>query len=714
MPARFSARGRGSKRHWAAAFYTALLRILLFTTAFGTAALAQLAGSITTRNLPQYATGSFAMDVAGNSYFGGAGTSSYPTTAGAAQPSLGGNTDVYLTKVDAFGNTVYATFLGGPYTDSAGAVTVDSAGDLFVAGTAGLSFPTTSNAAIASAGSSTTFAAKLSPDGSHFLYVTYLPPAITVVEGIAVDSQGNAYIAGNTAGQNHAIVVAVSADGSSFLYTKMLAGSQTDNANGITVDGSGDVIVYGMTNSTDFPVTAGAVQSSPGGSYDGFVTKLDGSGTPVFSTYLGGSGRDFVAHVGTDAAGNIYAVGTTTSSDFPTTSNGFQSTPAVPLWSNSPGGFLVSLSPDGRLFGFSTYIPSPDQVGGPYSLAVNTAGDSYLLDRAGAGWAVTLSSPQSCYDGGDDVVLLHFGPGGQLEDATYIGDPHVALPSNNLLPGIGSILLVSTTGGSTGGPAVEQVRFGEPGWTAPACVTPMVLNGATLSSPNGLAAAGEVVSLVGNGIGPAQGVVYQPGLQGQVPRSLGGVQVSFDGIAVPILYAQANQVNAVVPVELSGQQGVTVTLQYQDSTFPSFTQRLSASAPALFRWNPGVSTQAAALNEDATVNGPGNPAKAGSYVSVWGTGFGPLSTPCSDGNLNMDAVDFLAAGYSAAINGDSTIAMEYYGGAPRLLCGVVQLNFQIPAATPPGNFYIVPDAQYSSGGSTTSTQPLVGATIVVK
>ncbi len=143
-----------------------------------------------------------------------------------------------------------------------------------------------------------------------------------------------------------------------------------------------------------------------------------------------------------------------------------------------------------------------------------------------------------------------------------------------------------------------------------------------------LVAPGEVISLVGSGIGPATGVVYQPGVQGQAPRTLGGVQVFFNGIQAPIIYAQSNQVNAFVPVELSGQTSTTVTLQYQTTTLGPFTQQLAAFDPAIFRWQPGVSSQAAALNEDGSVNGPSNPAAAGSIVSVgWAWALSPHPAP---------------------------------------------------------------------------------------
>ena len=478
------------------------------------------------------------------------------------------------------------------------------------------------------------------------------------------------------------------------------------------VDSSGDVFVTGQTESPDFPITAGVVQPHIGGAYDAFVTKLDPTGNIVFSTYLGGSGQEFAAALETDAAGDVYVIGTTTSTDFPTTTHSLQSTPAVPIWNNSyPGGFLASITPDGTRLNNSTYIPSPDRIGGPYSLAVNNVGDVYVLDAAVSGSPATSSAPQRCYNGGSDVLLSHFGPQGQLEDSTFIGDSHVSLPSNNYLPADRSIMLLSTAGGTGNMPAFEQVRFGEPGWSAPACLTPAVLNGATLTSQSQVVAAGEVVSFVGNGIGPAIGVAYQ-GLP--VPRTLGGVQVFFDGIQAPLLYAQSNQVNAFVPVEMSTQSSASVTLQYQNTTFGPFTQQLSAFDPGIFRWNPGTSSQAAAINQDGTVNGPANPAPAGSIVSIWGTGLGPLTTPCSDGAPNIDAADYLAAAYTTAINGSNSVSVLYSGGAPLLLCGVMQLNIRIPVGTPSGNFGIYPEAEYNSGSLNTATTSLIGATVVVK
>ncbi len=469
-----SARCSGSSRHATAAFSNILLAL------FSTATLhAQLAGSISVRPLTSTVTGPSAMDTSGNLYIGTSAGIGEPVTTGAAQTQFGGNAcsggtgpqiagskigffpqpplcnDAYLVKVDTNGNTVYATYLGGPLNDGARAVAIDSAGSLYVAGSTAGSFPTTVKAALPSSSTSTTFAAKLDKTGSTFLYVTYLPATISTVNTIAVDSQGNAYIAGTTAGK-HAVVIEVSADGSTFLQTTTLGGSGQESTGSLVLDSSGNIVVWGLTTSTDFPVTAGVVQPKLAGVRDQFIAKLDPAGNILFATYRGGSGDELGASLQTDLAGNIYMAGLTQSIDFPTTAGSFQSTPAIPIWNNSaPGGFLTSLSPDGRIVRYSTYIPTSDgaaNVGGPSEIAVGPAGDVYLLDAALASWPVTSSAPQPCYNGGEDTFLAHFGTRGEFVDSTYLGQipSHINLPGNNYLPRDGSIAIVSSNSGANG------------------------------------------------------------------------------------------------------------------------------------------------------------------------------------------------------------------------------------------------------------------------
>ena len=114
---------------------------------------------------------------------------------------------------------------------------------------------------------------------------------------------------------------------------------------GIAVDGSGNAYIAGFTDSSDFPTTADAFQTTFGGVIDVFVTQLNPTGTGLLhSTYLGGSpsqwggGYEFVRGIALDTSSNVYIVGVTTSSDFPTTAGAFQMT-----WNFSSDGFVANI-----------------------------------------------------------------------------------------------------------------------------------------------------------------------------------------------------------------------------------------------------------------------------------------------------------------------------------------------------------------------------------
>jgi hypothetical protein len=189
-----------------------------------------------------------------------------PVTTGAAQTAAGGGicptgpiglpepcSDAHITKAGPNGNTIFGSLLGGAGEDTGTALAVDSASNVYVAGYTGGSFPTTANAAVTVSATANIFAAKLSADGSHFVYATYLPDTAFTATAIGVDSQGNAYVVGQTKA-GHAYVTKLSADGSSFLYTVTLAGSARESALQVAVDSAGDAIVAGNTSSADFPV----------------------------------------------------------------------------------------------------------------------------------------------------------------------------------------------------------------------------------------------------------------------------------------------------------------------------------------------------------------------------------------------------------------------------------------------------------------------------
>jgi uncharacterized protein (TIGR03437 family) len=221
----------------------------------------------------------------------------------------------------------------------------------------------------------------------------------------------------------------------------------------------------------------------------------------------------------------------------------------------------------------------------------------------------------------------------------------------------------------------------------------VVLNSASLLPGNGefpgQVGTGELITLTGYGIGPEQGVGYRPDNQGHVPTQLAGVRVLFDGIPALVFYAQSRQVNTQVPFEISGNQFTTLTLEYNSSTIGSITLPLGSRSPAVFRLQPNVSAQALAVNQDGSFNGPRSPAAPGSVVSFWGNGYGPIDASCPTGTLNPDSAVSLQNGYATfGYPGQPGIPAQYTGSAPTYPCGIVQINFLIPPATPSGTLTV--------------------------
>ncbi|WP_295687036.1 SBBP repeat-containing protein [uncultured Nevskia sp.] len=285
-----------------------------------------------------------AVDGAGNAYVAGETDSSNFPVRNAFQAVRAGPISAFVSKINPAGSAlVYSTYLGGSNEDDAFAIAVDSAGNAYVAGkTDSNDFPTV-NPLQAYAGGSDAFVVKFTADGSALSYGTYFGGTKDdEVKAIAVDAAGNAYIAGSTrsanlklrnplqphsAGGQDGFVGKIKADGSALVYASYLGGSADDSANAIAVDSAGDAYVAGSTFSTNFP-TARPLQAANAGGRDAFVSKLSPDGSSLlYSTYLGGTvhdvvngiaGDDQALAIAVDAAGTAYVAGSTSSTDFPT------------------------------------------------------------------------------------------------------------------------------------------------------------------------------------------------------------------------------------------------------------------------------------------------------------------------------------------------------------------------------------------------------------
>ncbi|WP_077490175.1 SBBP repeat-containing protein [Sinomonas mesophila] len=287
-----------------------------------------------------------ALDAAGSAYVTGETSSTdFPTTASAFDTiHNGGIRDAFVTKLDPTGSSLlYSTYLGGSDDDNGFGVAVDAAASAYVTGATGsTNFPTTAGAFDTTLdGGGDAFVTKLSPTGSSLVYSTYLGGGnFDPGNGVAVDATGSAHVTGSTTstdfpttagafdttanGSNDAFVTKLSPTGSSLVYSTYLGGSGFDRGLGVAVDAAGNTYITGNTSSTDFPTTAGALDTTLNGGGDAFVTKLSPTGSSLLdSTYLGGSGFDNGAGVTVDAVGSAYVTGSTGSADFPTTAGAF-------------------------------------------------------------------------------------------------------------------------------------------------------------------------------------------------------------------------------------------------------------------------------------------------------------------------------------------------------------------------------------------------------
>lgn len=317
-----------------------------------------------------------ALDPPGNAYILGRTTSTDFPTLNAFQTTKGADGcqfppcfDAFVAKINPTGSAlVYATYLGGrgdENFDIFGGIAVDNAGNAYVTGsTDSPDFPTVNAFQPALRGIEDAYVAKIDPSKSgatSLVYSTYLGgSAFDGGAAIATDSSGNAYVMGLTGSSDFPTLNALQAtsgggpnnqdifvtklnpSGSALIYSTYLGGSGNEVAiegGGIAVDSADNVYVTATTFSTDFP-TASPFQAANAGSGDAFVTKLNAAGSAlVYSTYLGGGGRDDGFRIAVDSAGSAYVTGFTVSPDFPTTPGALDTTCGTDGNCNSgPGG----------------------------------------------------------------------------------------------------------------------------------------------------------------------------------------------------------------------------------------------------------------------------------------------------------------------------------------------------------------------------------------
>jgi hypothetical protein len=416
----------------------------------------------------------------------------------------------------------------------------------------------------------------------YLVYSTYLGgSAYDRTSGIQVDSNGNVYLAGWTGSLNFplhdpyqsqygggtydAYVAKFDPSGTALMFATYLGGSGEDRGYTIEVDSLGNVYVVGVTRSSDFPLANPLQPTYGGGIWDGFITKLNASGSAlVYSTYLGGSAYDgdFANVVKLDSVGNVYVYGATYSTNFPT-HNAFQP-------QHAGGGTdttLTKINPAGTQFIYSTYLggsggdwgsniavdpsgnayltgyttsynfpvanafqPSLSGLGDAFATKMNVAGSAlvystylggsgddgangnaidsggnlYFTGRTTSSNFPVVNAPQPTNGGGDDAFVVKFdSTGSSLVYSTYLGGSSMEVGSSTAVDASGNAYVTGSTR-SSNFPLVDPIQPQFRG-IQDAFVTKLSASGTSMSYSTYLGGSGDDggIGIVADGAGNA-------------------------------------------------------------------------------------------------------------------------------------------------------------------------------------------------------------------
>ena len=540
-------------------------------------------------------------------------------------------------------------------------------------------------------------------------------------EGAAVDSAGNLYIADSLNYRIrkvvNGVITTVAGNGTPGFGgdNGPATSARLNQPHGVAVDSAGNLYIADTGNNRIRKVTNGAITTVAG---NGVCCGFSGDNGPAASAQLNSPNG-----VAVDSAGNLY-IADTGDHRIRKVSNGVITTVAGNGTTGYNGDNIVATSAG---------LYSPE------GLAVDSVGNLYIADassdrirKISNGVITTVAGSGSQGFSGDNgpatsaQLNAPYGVAVDSADNLYIADAN-----NNRIRRVSSRVITTVAGGGTSlgdnGPATSAQLFGPTGvavdsagnvyiadagddririLTPSAAATsllPTVMSVTNAASyATGAVSPGELVTIFGTSIGPATAASATTDLAtGKLATTIGGVQVLFNGTAAPMIYASSTQVSAVVPYEMASVASPSVWIKYAGQASNAYQLTTTTTVPGLFTQNASGSGPGAVLNQDNSVNGPGNRAAKSSIVQVFMTGEGQTSPPSVTGAITAPTLPppqvtpgpLLAVGVT--INGQPALYV-YAGEAPGLVAGMMQLNVQIPANAASGDLPIL----VSIGGNT--------------
>jgi uncharacterized protein (TIGR03437 family) len=585
--------------------------------------------------------------------------------------------DAYVAKLNADGTQVLFKTLFSPatYNSQAHWLAVDASGNLLVVGQGDSS--TAFSSLLTNA-----FIYKIDPTGTKLIYGgTFGGSTGDIANAVAVDSSGNAYVTGITGspdfpvGGTGSIQTRFGGGNDGFLlkidptgtilFSTFLGGAGNDVGYSVAVDPAGNAYVAGNTASSNFPVSLSAYQSKLAGGSDGFVTAFTASGGLLYSTYLGGSGDDIAYGIAADSSGAVFVTGETTSSDFPTVS------PAQAAFGGGKGDvFVAKLAAGGASLAYSTYWGGTGEEGA-YAIAVDGTGSAYAIGFTGSTDLPVSNAFQATNQGAGNAVVLGLDPAGAAIFSSYLGGS-----GNSSTADYGNAVAVSCASGLVAVGVTGSANFPATSSAAVKAFSGASLDGFVAKIGIGGTAVIDSTGVV-NGASLTAGPLAPGSVASILGTSLAGATVSVNGNAVPVIRATSGRIDFQVPSEV-GLGAATATVTNGCGTTSPSTFQVAQAAPYVGLRANG---DAVAANQDNSTNTSATPAKTGTVVVVTLTGIGPVDNPVATGTATpLSPFSKATLPVSATVGGwDTTV--QFIGLTPGTV-GMAQANLMVPGLSP--------------------------------